>query len=168
MGSKKIMSDEALYAEYSALYRYALSLTGNKQEAEDITQEAFLKAMSSKAGFEGGSSLFTWLCSIAKNLWLNRLKKQKRISPDEPSPDLSDDSPRFEERLEDKQSALDIMQCLHTLDEPYKEVFLLSIFGDVSFSEIAAVFGRTEGWARVTFHRAKAKITDRMRKDGKL
>ena len=47
-------------------------------------------------------------------------------------------------------------------DEPYKEVFQLRVFGELSFSQIAAIFGKTESWARVTYHRAKLKIQERM------
>lgn len=51
---------------------------------------------------------------------------------------------------------------LHRLEEPYKEVFQLRVFGELSFSQIAAIFGKTESWARVTYHRAKLKIQERM------
>lgn len=165
---KQDISNEALCAEYNALYRYALSLTRNESEAEDITQDAFLRAMNAKAGFSGDSSLYTWLCSIAKNLWLDRMRKQNRNVGAEPLDYIPDSAPSIEERAADRDSAMQIMRALHTLDEPYKEVFSIRVFGQLGFKDIAELFGRTESWARVTYHRAKTKIIEIMRKDGTL
>ena len=83
MKNKDKITDDVLCAEYSAVYRYVLSLCRDESLASDITQETFLKAMSAKKGFEGQSSLYTWLCSIAKRLWLNKVKKQSREVRDE-------------------------------------------------------------------------------------
>ena len=54
------------------------------------------------------------------------------------------------------------------MEEPYKEVFSLRVFGQLSFGDIAEIFGKTESWARVTYHRARKKIAEQMRKDGTL
>lgn len=67
------ISEEVLCAEYEAVYRYALSLCQNDVEAQDITQETFLKAMKSYGKFEGNSSLYTWLCAIAKKFVVEQL-----------------------------------------------------------------------------------------------
>ena len=72
------ISDDVLCAEYEAVYRYALCLCRNEAEAQDITQDTFLRAMRTSSRFEGSSSLYTWLCSIAKNLWIDRCRKQNR------------------------------------------------------------------------------------------
>ena len=74
----EIISEEALAAEYEAVYCYVLSLCRNDTTAQDITQETFLKAMRSAAQFQGSSSLYTWLCAIAKNHWLNLCKAGSR------------------------------------------------------------------------------------------
>jgi RNA polymerase sigma-70 factor (ECF subfamily) len=66
----------------------------------------------------------------------------------------------FTEKLSDKASALEIHRCLHSLEEPYKEVFSLRTFGELPFLEIAELFGKTENWARVTYHRAKLKLKE--------
>ena len=57
-----------------------------------------------------------------------------------------------------------IHQILHDMKEPYKEVFTLRVFGELSFKQIAKLFGKTENWAAVTFHRAKLKIIDTIQK----
>lgn len=64
--------------------------------------------------------------------------------------------------IADQDSALQIHLVLHELKEPYKEVFQLRVFGELSFSQIGIIFGKTENWARVTYHRARLKIKERM------
>lgn len=160
--------DEALQAEYESVYRYALSLTLNETDAQDITQEAFLKAMTSAKGFGGESSLYTWLCAIAKNIWIDRCRKKGReLSLDEYGMLIPDDD-SIERRTADKSSAIEIHRALHTLSEPYKEVFSLRVFGQLPFCDIASLFGKTDSWARVTYYRAKKMIIEKMRKDGTL
>ena len=160
------MSDEVLTAEYEALYRYALSLCRNEDTARDIAQDTFLKAISSKEKYLGNSSLYTWLCAIAKNRWLDICRKNSKVQ--ELEQDIPDDSTPLEQRLDDSYCAMEIHRILHTLDDPYKEVFSLRVFGQLSFKDISSLFGKTENWARVTFHRAKKQITEQLRKDGKL
>ncbi len=139
---KDDISDKVLCAEYEAVFRYTLSLCCNETEAEDITQEAFLKALNARQSFQGGSSLYTWLCSIAKNLWINKCKKDnKEIRIDEMSNIQTEH--HFEEFLHHKDTALEIHKVLHILNEPYKEVFTLRVFGELSFSEIAKLFSKT-------------------------
>ena len=60
------------------------------------------------------------------------------------------------------RAALRIHRILHELEEPYKEVFQLRVFGELSFRQIGSIFGKTETWARVTHHRARLKIIERM------
>lgn len=64
----------------------------------------------------------------------------------------------LEKLFADKELAFQLHQCLHDLKEPYKEVFSLRVFGELSFGKIAMLFGKTEHWACVTYHRAKEKI----------
>ena len=164
---KDDISDKVLCAEYEAVFRYTLSLCHNKTEAEDITQETFLKALNARHSFQGGSSLYTWLCSIAKNLWINKCKKDnKEITTDE-MPNIQEES-SFEEYLNNKDTALEIHKVLHILNEPYKEVFTLRVFGELSFSDIAKLFSKTESWSRVTYHRSKKIIIEQLRKGGML
>lgn len=56
-----------------------------------------------------------------------------------------------------------VLTHLHELDEPYKEVFMLAVFAGLSLTDISKLFGKSESWARVTFYRAKQKISERMR-----
>jgi len=72
-------------------------------------------------------------------------------------PELADED-KVDEALADKESALAIHRILHGLDEPYKEVFSLRVFGELGFRQIGEIFGKSEHWACVTYHRAKEKI----------
>lgn len=163
---KQKISDEVLCAEYEAVYRYVLSLCGNEAQAQDITQETFLKALKSADKFAGESSLYTWLCAIAKNLWLNSCKKQKRETPTEDVFDTEISSKSMEQLVSEKDEAFRIHILLHRLPEPYKEVFSLRVFGQLPFADIASLFSKTESWARVTFYRARKMIIEQTEGDG--
>lgn len=164
---KTRLDDKALSAEYEAVYHYTLSLCRDEPLAQDITQEAFLKAMKSADKFKGDSSLYTWLCAIAKRALLDRYKKDRREIPTD---DFDSTLPRNEkspeELVSDKDMAMYIHAILHRMDEPYKEVFSLRVFGQLSFGDIAKLFAKTESWARVTYHRARKHINEELRKDG--
>lgn len=140
---------------YEDVFRFLRGLSGNENLAEDLTQETFCKAMKSIDTYKGGSELRVWLCSIAKNLYYDHCKKQKRTVPMEEMEDMPDDSRHFSDMLADREQALQIHKLLHDLRDPYKEVFTLRVFGELSFREIGEIFGKSEHWACVTFHRAR-------------
>lgn len=143
---------------YMKIYSFALTIIKNASVAEDVTQETFVKAMNST--YRGESSEYTWLCSIAKNLCMDYMRKQKHVvtmPEEETATDVS-----IEKELLDEMTSLHIHQILHQLEEPYKEVFNLRVFGELSFLSIAQIFGKSESWARVTYHRARLKIQERM------
>ena len=71
---------------------------------------------------------------------------------------------KISERLCDADASFRIHMVLHSMEEPYKEVFELRLFGELSFKQIAHLFKRSESWARVTYHRAALKIRERMDK----
>lgn len=165
--NKEAISDRVLCAEYEAVYRYVLCLCRDDGLAKDITQETFLKAMKGADSFAGDSSLYTWLCAIAKRIWLTNMKKQKREGYSDFSEEIYDESKvSLEEAVSERDIAMYIHRLVHQLEEPYKEVFSLRVFGELSFSDIAGLFSKTDSWARVTYHRAKKIITEKMRKDG--
>ena len=139
---------ERIYAEhFDIVYGYCLKLTHDPHLAEEVTQESFFKALKAIDSFHGECRLSVWLCQIAKNTTFSLLKKQKRSAP-------------LEERLGDKEQALQIHQVLHRLEDPYREVFWLRTFGELSFAQIGGLFEKTESWARVTYHRARMKIKE--------
>ena len=62
----------------------------------------------------------------------------------------------------ERDASFRVHMALHALEEPYREVFELLVFGELSFAQIGQIFRKTENWARVTFHRARAKLKERM------
>ena len=151
---------DQVYTEYfEAVYGYILKLSHDPDLAEEAAQEAFFKALRKIGSFRRECSMGAWLCQIAKNTYFSLLEKRRRTQalPEE-APDPFD----MESRFGDKEQALAIHRVLHTLEEPYREVFWLRALGELPFAQIAALFGKTESWARVTYHRAKLKIKEEL------
>jgi len=154
------MDLEQIYKDYfSVVYRYILSVSKDSLTAEEITQETFFKALKAIDGFRGECSIRVWLCQIAKNCWYDHVKQRSRQAGmdelDETQTALEQD---FLSPLESKEAH----RILHAMKEPYKEVFSLRVFGELAFSDIAELFGKTDSWARVTYHRARMMIKEEL------
>ncbi|MBR2523788.1 MAG: RNA polymerase sigma factor [Clostridiales bacterium] len=143
------------------VFSYVMTLAKDRSDAEEITQETFFRAISTEKSFRGDSDSFTWLCAIAKNIFIDEKRRGARLE-DEPGEEVPDTNKGIEEVLTDRDQSLRIHSILHNMEEPYKEVFQLRVFGELSFTEIGSIFGKTETWARVTYHRARLKIKERM------
>lgn len=154
------MEFEQLYnTYYMKVYSFVMTLTKNRHTSEEITQKTFFKAMTARNKYRGSSSEFTYLCAIAKNLIADELREHKYTGEIDGA-DVSDTD--IENAFIDEDSVFRIHKVLHNLDEPYKEVFQLRIFGELSFQKIGLLFNKTENWARVTYHRARLKIQERI------
>lgn len=165
---------EKMYnAYYLRIYAYALTSLGNESDAEEIAQQTFYRAMSSKSEFRGGSSEFSWLCSIAKNLIADfyRQRKKEVFVPDRSEAEKTAmtehpvGSPGPEEIAVEHEDVFRIHVALHELKEPYREIFELRVFGELSYRQISKIFGKTESWARVTYYRARTMLRERMEAD---
>ncbi len=157
---------EVMYQKYARqIYRYILKLCKNPVEAEDILQITFLKAIEKSDSFDEKCKLTTWLCRIAHNAWLDERKKRdnRNTSLYEAGPMVSDD---FTERILDEAIAADLHKLLDQLREPYREVLLLRIYGELSYREIGDAFGKSENWARVTYYRGKEQMKCLWKGDG--
>ncbi len=153
------MNYEEVYRQHAQdVYRFLLKLSGDAHLAEELTQECFFRAYKRIDSYDGSCKLTVWLCQIAKNLYFDWCRKKKPA----PLPEQIPEQERLEDRLCDQSEAEKIHQLLHTLEEPYKEVFTLRVFGELSYRDIAALFCKSENWARVVFCRARAKIIDRL------
>lgn len=150
---------EAIYVQhFDGIYKYVFSLCRNETMAEEITQETFYRAMEHIDKFEGKCKLYVWLCQIAKNTFLTYAKKQKR-HVSETDIDLSKQiEPSFENEILDKETVRKLHKLLHELSDPYKEVFSLRVFGELPFSQIGELFGKSDSWARLIFYRAKKEL----------
>lgn len=158
------MSDfETIYQQYGKIvYCFLLSLSHDEALSEELTQETMFRAIMNIKSFRGDSKMSVWLCQIAKNLYFEWLKKSKRTVPIDENIIQHNSGRDIVEELADKDIADKILQHLHELDNPYKEVFMLHALGDVPLTRISKLFGRTDSWARVTYYRAKAMITSKL------
>lgn len=147
---------------FREVYRYALSLCRNESLAEEITQETFYKALAKLDSFDGKCKISVWLCQIAKNTYISMCRKDKHLNRNADTERFQTDE-NIEEYFFDKETAFAIHKVLHMLNEPYKEVFSLRTFGELSFKQIAELFGKTEAWARVTYHRARLRIKEELK-----
>lgn len=154
---------ERIYRAYfTDVYRYALRLSRDEHAAEELTSETFFRALRGIDSFRGDCDIRVWLCRIAKNCWYSGQKKAGRSDSLEDLPELPDEKEPPEERIVRREEAEGIRSTLHDIPEPYKEVFMWRVFGELSFREIGELFSKSENWACVTYHRAKAMIRKRM------
>ena len=155
---------EKLYeAYYMRVYSYVMTLCGSKQLAEEITQETFFRAMSRRKDFRQEADEVTWLCTIARNLFYDEKRREKKTAP--MPEEAASDEKSIEQIAADRDSSFRVHLALHALEEPYREIFELRVFGELGFKDIGTIFGKTENWARVTYHRARLKLQERMRSD---
>lgn len=156
---------DKLYEKYFRyVYQYVRRLSHNDSIADEITSDTFFKALSSLDGFRGECDIRVWLCQIAKNSYFSYMRKNKRF-------DRTADTEKMEQILFEetpeglllrKDELSSIRSALHDLHEPYKEVFMWRVLGELSFSQIGRLFSKSENWACVTYHRARKMIQKRL------
>ena len=152
---------EQIYeANQGFIYKFLLNYCRNASLAEELTQETFFKAYMNFQALKDRDKAPAWLCQIARNTYFAWYHQQKRIQPLDEALVLAQTD--LEEMAISRDLSHAAMQCLQELDQPYKEVLMLAVFGGVSLKEISRLFGKSESWARVTFYRAKQKILDNM------
>jgi len=151
---------EQIYEKYFRdVFLYIRSFSSDDLTAEEIAEETFFKALKSIESFDERCDIRTWLIQIAKNTYCTYIKKSKRQAPF-PVEDVIASDCNIASVFEDRDTALRIHKFLFEMDDPYKEVFTLRVFAELSHSHIADLFGKTESWSRVTYHRAKTKIIE--------
>lgn len=154
---------EEIYVLYFRdIYRFLCGLTKDELLAEELVQEAFFKALKAIDHFDGLQDIRAWLFTIARNTYYSYCRAHKVTVPVE---DIAENTPNpvhVEDKLVNEEDAFLIHQYLHSMKEPYKEVFSLRVFGELSFEKIGQLFGKNSSWARVTFYRAKKQIAEHM------
>ncbi len=149
------------------IFKYLMKMTRDVSLAEELTQETFFRAYMNYSSLRNKEKTSSWLCKIAQNTyyaWYNEQKKYDSTN----SLEIVSDENNAEDEFIQKELSQKALHCLHELDEPYKEVFMLSVFGGFSLKDISSIFGKSESWARVTFYRAKQKLSERMRQKYEL
>lgn len=156
---------ESIYKMHAkTIYRYLLSLTHNEDLAEEITQETFFQAVRCVGKYDGSCKVSTWLCAIAKNLWLAWMKKNKEILFSDVAIE-TDAVSSAENVVISDISKVELMRKLHQLKEPLREIIYLRLSGDLSFREIGDIMGKSENWARVNYFRGKERLMKEVKKD---
>ncbi len=145
----------------SFVFRYLMKLCGDYSLAEELTQETFFRAYMNLSGLRDEGKVSAWLCQIAKNTYFAWFNEQKKLQPLEDAC-IQDNVPDIVEMFSEQEWQKKAYGCLHTLQEPYKEVFMLFVFGGLSLKNISEIFGKSESWARVTFYRARQKMMEGM------
>ena len=156
------MEFEQIYTTYFRdVYLYIRKLSNSEHIAEEVTSETFFKAMNSIDRFRGDCDIRVWLCQIAKNCYYSYLKKSGRTESLD-NVEIPEQSISLEEQLSQQDTAMQIQRMLHDVPEPYKEVFMWRVFAELSFKQIGQIFGKSENWACVTYHRARNKIKEKL------
>ena len=161
---------EQLYRQYfHDVYLYILRLSGDEHTAEEITSDTFFRAMRSIDSFRGDCDVRVWLCQIAKNCYFSYQKKRRRTLPvaEDELTAIPDPDPTVAECAVQRDETKRIQAILHRVDEPYKEVFMWRVYAQLSFAQIGRIFGKTENWACVTYHRARKKILDALEEESR-
>jgi RNA polymerase sigma-70 factor (ECF subfamily) len=125
--------------------------------------------MKSIDSFRGDCEVRVWLCQIAKNCYYSYAKKNNRTEHVDTSKlhEIPDVDPSLAEEYTRKEEIERLQKILHDVKEPYKEVFMWRVYADLSFKQIAEIFGKTENWACVTYHRARKIIKERLEEENR-
>ena len=153
------MDFEDVYRRYFGdVYRYLLRLSGSETVAEDVTSETVLRAMQALPRFRGDCDVRVWLCRIARNTYFSICRDPDNQPMEEPGEEQRDSAPSPEEETLRREEGQRLRRLLHGLEEPYREVFLWRHYGGLGFREVGQLFGKSENWACVTYHRARGKL----------
>lgn len=153
------MEFEKIYERYfKDIFLFLKGLSSSEIIAEEIAQETFFKALKSIDHFDGSKDIRAWLFTIARNTYYSHYKEEKRYVEEQAVGERTGCGVNVLDRMVDEDTAFMIHQYLHQMDEPYKEVFCLRVFGELPFEKIGMIFGKNASWARVTFYRAKMRI----------
>ncbi len=151
---------EEIYKMHSnTVYKYLFCLTDNEDLSEELTQETFAIAVKEINKFKGECKVSVWLCQIAKHLWYKELKKKKSNIPIQEIENLQE-AKTVEDIVFEKEDKLKLFKNIQKLDEKSRELIYLRMIGNLDFTEIGEILGKTANWARVNFYRAKQKIRE--------
>ena len=177
-GGDRKAYEELVLRHQRRAFNVAYRILGDYDEALDITQDAFIQAYRSIAGFREESRFSYWLLTIAVNLCRNRLSQWKRrfrnrtASIDEPircedsevRMELPDPSPTALDNVTARQRSGMIREEMMSLDEEFRTVLVLRELQEMSYEEIGTVLGIAAGTVKSRLHRGRGELRDRLRR----
>ena len=157
---------EALYQEYfPRIYAFLLRLTGNRDLAEELTQETFYQAFVSFHRFRGDSDVFTWLASIGTHTYYRYLRKNKHQIESLSAEQLIElygegSTEHLEDTVERQMQLESARKAMRTLPKKYQDVTILRVYADMSYAQIGDALHISENSARVIYYRAKKMMME--------
>jgi RNA polymerase sigma-70 factor (ECF subfamily) len=157
------------------VYRLALQLLRSPAEAEDVTQETFVRAYGALDRFDGRSEPFTWIYRIAVNLSLNAIRARKpnqnSTTPDDPrvEPLLVEQRPSLSNphgAREDKELALALYRGIDALSEVLRTTLVLVAVDGLSHTDASKILGCSEGTVAWRVHEARRRLRDYLAEQG--
>jgi RNA polymerase sigma-70 factor (ECF subfamily) len=153
--------EEVVRLTYRHVYTQALRIVGDRQEAEDVSQDAYLRVFKGLDGFRGEAQFETWLYRIVANAALSHLRRRRRfgelvVDPEDETSEPSAPS-EFAERTVDRES---LSRALQALPVSLRSVVVLKDVYGLSCQEIGDQIGVSEGAVKVRLHRARKRLKD--------
>ena len=155
--------DEIYKDNYLLVYKYLLSITHNEDLSEELTQETFYKAVLNISKFKNKCKLSTWLCTIAKNLWIDEIKKKNRFTQFD-----NNDVIITEDEFLEKEERLQLFKSIQKLDTLTRDVIYLKIKGDLSYKEIADIMNTNEIFYQKTKTGQELLFTEEKKKSRRI
>jgi RNA polymerase sigma-70 factor (ECF subfamily) len=166
-----LRGDTGLFAEIvrrhqDSVYGMALRFTGTPSDAEDVSQEAFLKAFRSLPGFKGEARVSTWLFRIVYNLCIDWLRKKgrsgSRAIPLEEGREIPDSRSSVEGDVLSSEDKERVRVALNGLEERYRSVVILLYYQDMSYVEISEVLNIPVKTVETRLYRARRMLRERL------
>ncbi len=148
---------EEIYIDnYELVYKYLLANSHDENISEELAQETFYRAVKNINKFNENSKISTWLCKIAKNLWVDEVKKNSKLKTlDENSSEIA-----FEDQIFADEDKIRLFKKIQNFNVEMRDVMYLRLSGELNFKEIGEIMGKTETWVRVTFYRGKQRLKE--------
>ena len=158
---------QLVHQHQNRLFNTILHVTGNREEAEDVVQDAFFQAYTKLDSFRGNSSFFTWLYRIAFNLAVTRQRRKKveaaaRKQREAAAGDLSDADESPPERALREERASQLHAAINALSEEHRAILVLRELEECSYEQIAEILEMPVGTVRSRLHRSRLQLREKL------
>ncbi|MCM8764776.1 MAG: sigma-70 family RNA polymerase sigma factor [Candidatus Omnitrophica bacterium] len=169
----KTAFEELVKLYFSRIYKTAIHIMADADEAKDMTQETFIKAYSALDRFDGRSTFFTWIYRILINLCLNRKKEIQKWAP------LKEKDPRLkafveeketasgetpEDKLNKKRTIISLVEAIDELSEALRTTLILVVFENMDYKQVGEILGCSEGTVAWRVFRAREILREKLKK----